>query len=1190
MIFYQLITHCGQKYRHSPPKVQIFNICRKHQNLLFSLPKAIVSILLILYSGHAIAQNIILNVRHQTLRSVMDQVERQSGMDFWYAKNTIVEDSKISVNINNLPLKDVLKIIFGPKSLSFEIIDKTIFLKPATEKKPPQKEAGPAFKNEIIGSVKDKDGKPVPNATIKVKGTALIFSANETGIFKIDPQAESGILIVSSLGYTTLEVPFLSTDTSPFSVTLNLSENNLDEIQVVSTGYQTIPKERATGSFVQVNRELLNRRVSTNLIERLEGIVPGLIFNRNTSASSNGADISIRGHSTLFANDQPLIVLDNFPYDGDINNINPNDIESITVLKDAAAASIWGVRSGNGVIVITTKQGVRNLKLKIEANANITLGSKPNLYYNPNFLNSSEFINVEKSLYGQGYYDGDLASSSRPPISPVVEILASSLPQAEKDSRIDELEKNDVRADLEKYFYRQSLNRQYNLNFRGGGTDNNYFISGGIDNNRSNQTGNENKRITLNGLYNLSPTKKLDVSIGFNYTRTLAQNNSTVGSINSGSKGLYPYARFSDAQGNSLPYVKDLSSSYTGRAQETGLLDWNYRPLDELANADNTANTSDNRINLGVRYKIIKGLDAEAKYLYQRNNYHQENYRNEATYSTRNLINRFTQISNTNTFTYPVPRGGIMSQTDQVMTAKRVRAQVNYNTVTGMHEFSAIGGTEISDASTKSNGSTVYGYNKSTGTFSAVDFATTFTQRPAGSAKIQSGLSFTDLTDRYISYFVNTGYTYRGKYSTSLSGRIDKSNLFGVNTNQKSVPLYSAGLSWILNREKFYDLTFLPLAKFRLTYGYNGNIDKSATAVTTIRQVTNSYLSGLPYGIIANPGNPELRWEKISMLNMAFEFAIKDNRLSGSIEYYHKRGKDLFGDSQLPGSTGLTTFRGNTADTRGNGIDIVLSSKNLNNGAFNWNTDFQFSYGLDKVTRYGPKSTLTNYLTNGSGNGGNIFPLEGKPLFAIYSYKWAGLDPANGNPRGYLNGIPSSDYARIIAETPLDSLVYNGTSRPKFFGSLRNTFNYGPFSISANLIYKLGYFFKRSSIEYSSLYGIWSGHSDYSERWQKPGDELNTNVPSEQPLPVNTPREGFYLRSEALVSRGDHIRLQDINLSYSISKKLLRNTPFGEVQVYCYLNNVGIIWRANHHGLDPDLFGSALPIPRTWAFGIKTQL
>jgi TonB-linked SusC/RagA family outer membrane protein len=1050
------------------------------------------------------------------------------------------------------------------------------------------------------------DNKPLPGATIQLSDSKIQVASGRNGDFKILTSDSTGILTVSFLGYHSKQIPFSPGNTGPFNVLLTPNASELKEV-IVSTGYQTLPRERATGSFVQIDSTLINRRVSTDVISRLEGIVSGLLFNRNTSASSNGAlDISIRGHSTLFSNDQPLVVVDNFPYDGDINNINPNDVASITILKDAAAASIWGVRSGNGVIVITTKKGKLNQKLSIELNANLTIGDKPNLYYDPNYLDANDFINVEQALYKTGFYNSAISSGYQV-ISPVVQILANqttgSITATDANNQINALRGLDVRNQLEKYFYRKSADQQYNLNFRGGGDKSDYYLSLGYDNDLANQVGNNNDRITINSNYNFYPVKNLQLSAGIFYTKTNAQNNSTVADINNinGKSQIYPYAQIADATGNPLSVVHNYSQNFVNGATNAQLLDWNYRPLDELQSADNTSSAFDNRLNFGLKYSFLSGFNVDFKYVFENTQTTTNNYFNENTYYTRNLINEFTQVNSNGTLSYPVPEGGILQSANASLLSQHIRGQLNYTKDWGAkNSFTALLGSEWSSAvNTLTNQSPAYGYDNSTGAnYSNIDYLDYYSLNPRGTGSLQvpNGQIYSSTTDHFISYFSNAAYTYDNIYTFSISGRIDKSNLFGVNTNQKAVPLYSAGLSYNISKEQFYKIDWLPVARLRITYGYNGNINKTATAVTTISQQSNSYYSGIPYANIANPGNPDLQWEKDRIINLGFDFGLLNQIITGSAETYFKKGINLFGNSSLPPSSGFSTFFGNTANTAGHGVDITINSHNIYNQNFKWLTSFLYSYAFDKVTKYGVTSTTTSYLTQGDGNSGTITPLVGAPLFGIYSYRSGPLTHNTGDPQGYLNGTLSTDYASIIKNTPVSGLIYNGPSRPTSFGSFRNTFIYKDLSLSFNVIYKLDYYFRRSSIQYSALYSSWLGNKDFDKRWQKPGDEAFTTVPS-MPLPTADPnRDFFYTFSQTLVDNGDNIRLQDISLNYDLTKTLLKNSPFSNLSVYAYINNVGILWRANHDGLDPDVYSlpggnmTSLPLPRTFSIGLKTTL
>ncbi|MBW8683487.1 SusC/RagA family TonB-linked outer membrane protein [Chitinophaga rhizophila] len=1142
-----------------------------------------------LAQGRPADRKVTLHLKNVTLKEIFQKITQQTGLYFNGSDDDLDRNSKQTIDVDNEPVNTVLAKILGGKGVSWLIEDKSIVIsrsKDSSDKKSTQTSSPstPA----ITGIVKARNGSPLPGASIAIKNGKKSAIADTDGKFILEGVSTPTVLVITNVGFDRVEMPVL--DNRTIEISLNEQVNELTAAEVVSTGYQFVPKERSTGSFAQVNNELFNKRVSPDVLSRLEGNVPGLLFNKTTAGSTTGSDISIRGHSTLFANDQPLIVLDNFPYDGNINNINPNDIQSITVLKDAAASSIWGVRSGNGVIVITTKKGRQNLPLSVEVNANVTTGNKPNLYYDPRFLASTEFIPVEKQLFNLGYYDSQIGDPVQV-LSPVVSLLNQArngeITMTQADAQINALTGIDLRGDISKYLYRKSTTQQYAINLRGGSQNADYYLSLGYDRDLLNKVGNDRNRITINSTLNFYPVKNLQFSLGVISTFAKENINNTAAELNAGvGKPLYPYAQLSGADGAHLAVARDYASSFTDNPGP-GLLDWKYRPLDELNFADNSVNVTDTRVSAAFKYTFFPCLNLEAKYQFQKSSSITENYYSKQTYYARDLYNQYTDAAND---IHPVPLGGILQSNNQYINSHRGRIQLNYNQTVGKGVFAALAGAEINAATTKSNANTSYGYDKESETFSNVDFVNFYLRTPYGYAsQIPNNISFGRLNDRYLSYFANGSYTYDSKYTISGSARIDKSNIFGVRTNEKSVPLYSGGLSWQFSNESFYHFSAIPYGKLRMTYGYSGNVDRSVAAVTTIQQLTNSYYTNITYAQIANAGNPRLRWERVRMINFGLDLGTRNNILNANIDFYIKKGIDLISNSPLAPSTGIPSFRGNTASTSGKGWDINLTIKPVTITNFNWTSNFLFSYALDKVTQYNETFTANTFLQYGAGDGGTIYPLIGKPLFAIYSYQSAGLNPQNGNPRGYVKGSPSEDYNAILTSTNIDSVQFHGSARPTTFGSFRNTFAYKSWSLSINIIYKLNYYFRRSSVSYTDLLN-WKGHKDFVNRWQKPGDENFTDVPSlVLPPDLDPNRDNFYLLTDKLVEKGDHIRLQDINLTYTFTKSQLPKLPFKSLQLYACANNVGIIWKANKQGLDPDTYAGGLPLPRTYSFGVRAN-
>ncbi|MFC6100325.1 SusC/RagA family TonB-linked outer membrane protein [Olivibacter domesticus] len=1060
---------------------------------------------------------------------------------------------------------------------------------------------GVAFQSSyaVTGKVMSvADRKPLEGATISVQGKQTKVLTNADGAFRIVTSDTSGVLLVSFVGYQTAEINFNRREAGPFTIHLESNGTQLDEVQV-STGYQTLPKERATGSFAQPVKELYDGRIATDVITKLEGITPGLTFNRNTTLANSGQlDINIRGRSTIHADDQPLIVVDNFPYSGDINNLNPNDIENITILKDAAAASIWGVRAGNGVIVITTKRGSFSQRLKVNANANVTVGEKPNLFYNPYFLGSSAYIDIEEMLFNLGAFDGDIDNKITYPIlSPVIEMLAkkrvSEVGNEDVERQIAYLGNQDIRTDVQRYLLRPSVRQQYSFSLNGGGEKTTHLFSAGYDNNSSSLIANSDKRITLSSQNNFRLSKNLTFDVGLNYAQQMRQMDGTYNYVTATD---FPYQKLMDESGNLLSVLRGSSRSFIDQAPSIGFLDWSYTPLHDLGMGKDRSTGTDIRVLTGLKYSLLKGLSVDVKYQYQNYRFQKRNFQSEDTYYTRNIINRYATLEDDMVRKFNVPLGGILNTSFDNQIAHNVRGQLNYDLQLNRHQLFVVAGLEFNEVLNEATNAALYGYDDELATFKPVDNITTFPLNPGGnsSAMIPSSVGIAASAARIRSIYGNAAYTYNDRYTFSISARADGSNYFGVNANQKTVPLWSVGGKWDLDKETFYRSSFLPYLKLRLTYGSNGNLDRSITGVTTFRYLSNAVWTGHRYADISNYGNPDLGWEKTAITNLGIDFSLKNHILSGSIEYFIKKGTDLLGDRLFPNSVGLRSLRGNYAASQGSGFDIVLTSKNLT-GRFVWSSQLLLSRATDRVTRYDVQLPATSSMV---ASGTTLTYVIGKPVYSIFSYKWAGLDPDSGDPQGYdqAGGI-SKDYASLINPN-LSDLVYHGSARPTVFGGISNTFSYSRFSLFVNIAYKFGYYFRRPTVSYSispttvSISAL--ANADFLNRWQNPGDELNTDVPSFS-YPFENDRNSFYSRSEVTVEKGDHIRLQDINLSYALNPAFASWMAMQECRFFVYINNIGLLWKANKVDLDPDAVPASadytrVPTPRSIAFGIKLTL
>jgi TonB-dependent starch-binding outer membrane protein SusC len=414
----------------------------------------------------------------------------------------------------------------------------------------------------------------------------------------------------------------------------------------------------------------------------------------------------------------------------------------------------------------------------------------------------------------------------------------------------------------------------------------------------------------------------------------------------------------------------------------------------------------------------------------------------------------------------------------------------------------------------------------------------------------------------------------------------------GVNANDKWKPLYTIGGSWRISDEAFYKVNFLPHLRFRTTFGYQGNVNNTLSPYTLIfrESASSNFLINQPFTAIATPGNPDLSWETLRQLNIAIDFRTAGDRIAGSFEIYRKKSDDLIHTYLIDVTTGVNSVKKNSAGISTNGIELMLTSININR-TFKWFTEFGYTRVGTKVTRYylNDKQRASVGLV---GSSTIITSVKDRSPYAMYSYPFAGLDPATGDPQGYIGKTVTKDYRAIFNQTiDTANLIYHGSAIPTSFGFLNNRFTFKGVSLLFSLSYKFGYYFRKSTISYFDLYRTGTAHPDYLKRWEKQGDENNTTIPS-QVYPIsNSRRDNFYASSSVNVLKGDNIRLEYIRLGYELNlsrkKYASRN-----IQVFTSVENIGIIWRANKEDLDPDYDkgNAAFAPPKRAAVGFTLNL
>jgi len=1189
-----------------------------------SIATLLLSICFIEASANIYGQGIILKGKRATIKHLFLEIKRQAGYDILWQAGQLNSNEMITLDSKSFTYDKIMEACLNGRMLNYKVDDHTIIIYKSPNN---YGTTAKSLQDTIIytGAILDETGKPLVGATVRMEYSQKRYLTNQKGEFRISGPKKNAKILVSYIGYVNKEVQVGGSNIKDLIIKMTTNVGNLSEVQVVSNGYQEIPRERATGSFEVVTAKQLEHSTSPNLLKRLEGITTSVNFNNPLTPTIAGDDqllgidpltnITVRGKNTLNPSvatynysGVPLLVVDGIPTPYTLDQIDPNDVESVTILKDAGAASIWGSRAANGVFVIKTKRGRIGQPLSVSFNSSFNITEKPDLYYNKK-MSTSDFIDAQVIAFtqvGAELREPGLFNPGRS-ASPVEEILDAwiykqTLSEAEANQQLDALRKNDVRDDISKYILRNSFLQTYSLGISGSSKLLTYRLSANYNNAAENTVRNGNNRVTVNYSATATPVKNLEIQAVIGYTRRNQTFQSSLTKVGADYLRFYPYQRLADDDGNPLvaptnyrkKFTDLLASSYGDK-----ILDMTFKPLEEKDLGTLTNQTNGFNMNFNSNYKINSALSASLTYSYNKANTDQENVYSKDSYYVRELINKFTDPFS---FTRNIPYGGIDILENRSTTTNTLRGQLNYDYSWKKNAINAIAGVDINKSYATYHTNQYYGYDAETFASSSnlnyADFVYNLFPNPNGLPfayiPYTSFLNFYQL--RTFNSYTNLSYVYDNKYVFTGSIRKDGSSALSANQNKSGKPFYSLGLSWNVANEKFPILEGFTKLQLRATYGYNGNTNPTTFPRPRITYTIFPGDNGLVSADVSTSEatNPKLRPERTGVTNLGIDFAIKNSSLSGSVEYYIKSTKDLIATNRLDPSTGFISLQYNTGDLLAKGVDLTLSSQNLKINNFSWTSNFLLSYNRVKVTKlFVAGSNNSAAVLQGFGSASYT---EGYDLSRAFAIKWAGLDPTTGNPRVNLNGDiltitpdqQGADNYNAVLAAPYTSLKFMGSLVPVYFGSLRNTFNYRSFSASVNILYKLNYVVRRPFNDlalYSYLYegtGRLLG-SEFNNRWQKPGDEKNTNVPS-LTYPGSIYGDQMYQFSDINVVKGDHIRLQEINLSYGINTG---QSKVKNLRLFFNLTNLGIIWRANKLGIDPDI--NDVPQPRTYSFGLSAN-
>ncbi len=1179
---------------------QILRIMRMTSFFLFAL--------MLHVSAKTSSQTVTIHGRDMPLKKVFDQIYKQTGYVVFGNERLFEHSAPVTINARNIPLAEFLTEVFLDQPITFSIDSRTIFLSQKTYPSSITIAADTAVIPVLKGAIVDSAGQPVAGATITVRNTRLITATDLQGNFSLQNVPANGVLTVTSVSYQSKEIRLNGKNF--LSISLLPEVKKLGEVEVtVNTGYQSIPRERATGSFGIVTSKQLAQVPVVSILERLQGMVPGVNISTQTVAGkSRNGSIQVRGLSTIKSqytqvSTDPLLVVDGFPSQmsissGALDFINPDDIDQITILKDAAAASIWGIQAANGVVVVVTKKGVRNSKPTLSFSTTFGTSSKPTTNYGK-MMSMPDYIAMEKELIDKGRLNdpttttsGLLPENNSQAQAIIWRFKRGEIPEARMNQELAALGTIDNSDQVARYMLQRPTTQQYNLSLSGGGPNSSYFLSGYFYKDERVYRSNVNKGYSLRaGATSAMMDGRITISTDLTFGNTKDKiNGAAVRAMSVVAGGMRPYDQLVDASGNRVYYDVLTIPSIARNLESKGYLPFRYSPIDELDYSNTYQNGNNIAFNASINGKLTSWLNATVSGNIGRTFSDRELYWEPESYDARIMVNKGTSLNATGARVYGVPPGGKLDLDNSLGRSYNLRGQINVNkNWLSKHQLNMLIGTEIRENYNKSSGEIRYGYDKSINSYRVVNPSVTYKDMFGGTQTIgATSKAVVEKTTRSLSYYANGSYTFDNKYTASASARFDDYNLLGVERRKRAIPLWSAGLKWdIGNEDLLRNVPWINQLSARFTYGFSGNAPQGYAPVTTINLLGSNFYTNYPYGVIANPAIENLAWEKTRMINYGIDFSLFKSRLYGSIEYYRKKTTDIIWQLPINGTYGFTSTLFNTANLDGHGVDIGINVVPFLNKSWKWTTSLNISYNTNIIKDVRFKKPTTSFAPE--------ILYDGYPSDYVFSYLWAGLDKTGQS----LIADPNiKDKTYTVNEYPFENIrVYSGRSNSPWFGSFGNTIQYKSLELNVQFLYALGGVFRKPSINsvgYTNNTYVGRG-GDLAERWRKPGDEAFANVPGlEFGAGTNFFQStGRYVESTYLIRSRSNIRLQQIMLSYSLPARWLAKTGARNLALSAVCRNLGMIWAANKEKIDPDYLytiGNNYQLPPLTSYSFRLSL
>lgn len=1148
------------------------------------------------------------------LSDALRAIERQSGyyrVQFTYSD---VESFTADTDIKDLAAVDAVKLLIKGKPLECKVDGQFIYIsrvKGAQDK--------PQSNQTMSGRVLDEDKLPMQGVVVRNLDNQTTAVTDSDGRFTLRCNSNNDRISISFVGKRTIETR------ASFGklVNFNMEDDALWLDNVVITGYQTIKRTNATGAFGFVDSKKLSQQTHKDLMSSLEGQVAGLRFDINPNTGESTP--ILRGVGTFSNNvgTQPLIVIDNIPTSMTLDEINPYDVESVTILKDAAASSIYGALAANGVIVITTKQG-RDNGIKVNVNADWFISTKPN-FKSMHYANSSDLIDFQTEMYKAaidkaGGVDNYFTSPDY--YNPLYQLYRDQhdgvITDAEVDATLAKWRNINYYDQFRNNMWRNEVTQRYNISLSNRTSHSNQYVSFNFQQNRNRMINNHGNSLGVYFKSSFDVKKWLTLNAGIDMRMSHSKSPETTFTQES----FFPYTSIVDEAGNPvvMPYgsIGNYSSSAVNGtvarkySSDPAFMSFDFSPLAILEENIENSRRVHIRPFVSADFKITDMFKYSFLYQYEWTDYKRELLSARDSYVMRMTHNALVDGSGVS----HLPDGARYNQFGSSSKRYTLRNQLTFDkTFGGVHTVNAATGLEFRQSHTPPViEERIFGYNPQSLTGSRMDWETLAT---TGVESVMLGrttrlsgpsVSKSDVKHRYASYYITGNYTYKYRYNASASIRWDEADLFGLDTREQKKPLWSIGAGWTISDEPFMKSTssWLNYLKLRASYGINGNVDQSSTTyfvakykkMSTSLQPLGQGLTYLDYDGDDLP-NPKLRWEKTATTNIGLDFRLFDSRITGGFEYYNRHGSDLLVRRFMDSTLGTESRVVNNGEIRNRGFEVSLTGNIINTTDWGFSATITHAINRNKVLAVDedPNWVASNYITSPT----NYFK-KGTSYNTLWAYRLGRI--VNGYPVildsegnemvefDSSGNVVDLQHASTLKGT--DALVNMGTITPTYNGSLNLNFRYKSVELNALFVYAGG---NKLRLDVADL-----GESGYTmrnthilDRWSSSNADgvrmyIDMDATARQ---YSSDFASWWKYSDKQVKDADYLKLRSISLAYNMPKNLCKTLYLNNMKLTLQFNNL-FCWSKVGRDIDPESYGLGsgsrmVSLPRTFSIGLSTS-